>query len=65
MGNRADILFRTCLLISLSVLTVNSHRNPLVSTCPGEGKCIQFIKIRYCKKIIQIMLQINELSYKY
>ena len=47
MGNRADILFRTCLLISLSVLTVNSHRNPLVSTCPGEGKCIQFIKIRY------------------
>ena len=58
MGNRADILFRTCLLISLSVLTVNSHRNPLVSTCPGEGKCIQFIKISYCKKNIFMYIQI-------
>ena len=60
MGNRADILFRTCLLISLSVLTVNSHRNPLVSTCPGEGKCIQFIKIRYCKKIVYPNYLVNK-----
>merc|ERR1739849_34760 len=62
-------LLRTCLLISLSVLTVNSHRNPLVSTCPGEGprygdyKCIHDRTHRVCAQLVDDASSCNELSW--
>jgi len=69
MDNRVNTLLRTCLLIILSVLTVNSHRNPLVSTCPGEGprygdyKCIHDRTHRVCAQLVDDASSCNELSW--
>merc|ERR1712135_166927 len=63
------IIFMVSLVLSCKFTKTEGHRNPLISTCPGEGprygdyKCIHDRTHRVCAKLVDNSDSCNELAW--